>query len=91
MDLNRKWPLIFFNDDYETEIYQRGGHSSYQTFQELYRRLGVSEKVLIRHLQVIVKNHHKVMALVKRSPLPEKQAENFKDVLNDRFRKLQKA
>ena len=39
--------LSFFEDDYETPVYLRDGHSSYQTFKELYKRCGFQDSLLL--------------------------------------------
>lgn len=49
--------IEFFADDFETPIYLRDGHSSYQTFQELYKRFEIKETVLKRAMKHLNKKH----------------------------------
>ncbi|MCH2207120.1 MAG: hypothetical protein MK132_14790 [Lentisphaerales bacterium] len=82
--------LSFFEDDYDTDTYLNDGHSSSETFIELYKRLGMTEKMFLKHMKSIATKHEIVLAMVENSLLPEKETGHYLEVIEDRYRKLKK-
>ena len=83
--------INFFEDDsHFTPIFLREGHCSYQMFEELYRLVGANIKGLDGNLKKINNDHHKILLMVDRAFLDDDGKMNFKLVLNDRLRKLNK-
>jgi len=81
---------IDFFRDYESEIYLRDGHSSYQTFAYLYELAGVSTKLLDSHLSKLNKGHHVILEMIEKSLLSNDDKKDFQGVLIDRLNKLNK-
>lgn len=82
--------VIDFFIDHETPVYTRDGHSSYQTFQLLYEKAGISEKLLENNLKKINTTHQSIEELIQGSLLNDEDKNSFIYVLSDRLKKLNK-
>ncbi|MBD3244290.1 MAG: hypothetical protein GF331_27110 [Chitinivibrionales bacterium] len=76
--------LDLFDNDYETESYQRNGFFARDDFVEFGARIGIPEQRVVRFLDELTKRAGNIDTLVSRSALPDELKMRYVELVRDR-------